>query len=90
MGNAALAELTIAGHEWQNAYWAKNTVYMQSLWNDFRNGYEIDFLAQKLASYNPEALADLKKVFVEKHLKLGPIIVRKSSNFRKVSFIRFY
>lgn len=66
MGNAALAELTIAGHEWQNAYWAKeHGLYAKVYETIAEMDKEIDFLAQKLASYNPEALADMKAVLWE-------------------------
>lgn len=66
MGNAALGELTIAGHEWQNAYWAKeHGLYAKVYETIAEMDKEIDFLAQKLASYNPEALADMKDVLWE-------------------------
>ena len=66
MGVAALAELTIAGHEWQNAYWAKeHGLYAKVYQTITEMDKEIEILAQKLASYNPEALADMKKVLWE-------------------------
>ena len=66
MGTAALAELTIAGHEWQNAYWAKeHGLYAKVYQTITEMDKEIEILAQKLASYNPEALADMKKVLWE-------------------------
>jgi methylglutaconyl-CoA hydratase len=66
MGTAALAELTIAGHEWQNAYWAKeHGLYAKVYETIAEMDKEIDVLAQKLASYNPEALADMKKILWE-------------------------
>lgn len=66
MGNAALAKLTIAGHEWQNAYWAKeHGLYAKVYETVAEMDKEIDFLAQKLASYNPEALAEMKTILWE-------------------------
>ena len=66
MGVAALAELTIAGHEWQNAYWAKEKgLYAKVYANTAEMDQEIAFLATKLASYNPEALAEMKTVLWE-------------------------
>lgn len=66
MGTAALAELTIAGHEWQNAYWAKERGLYAKVYETIADmDKEVDFLAQKLASYNPEALADMKRVLWE-------------------------
>lgn len=66
MGTAALAELTISGHEWQNAYWAKeHGLYAKVYETIAEMDKEIDFLAQKLAGYNPEALAEMKTVLWE-------------------------
>jgi methylglutaconyl-CoA hydratase len=66
MGVAALAELTIAGHEWQNAYWAKeHGLYAKVYENSAEMDQEIAFLATKLASYNPEALAEMKTILWE-------------------------
>jgi len=66
MGNAALAELTIAGHEWQNAYWAKEKGLYAKVFETISDmDKEIDFLAQKLASYNPEALIEMKTILWE-------------------------
>lgn len=66
MGTAALAELTIAGHEWQNAYWAKERGLYAKVYETIADmDKEVYFLAQKLASYNPEALADMKRVLWE-------------------------
>lgn len=66
IGNAALAELTIAGHEWQNAYWAKEKGLYAKVYETISEmDKEIDFLAQKLASYNREALAEMKTVLWE-------------------------
>lgn len=63
MGTSALAELSIAGHEWQNAYWAKEKGLYAKIYETITEmDKEIDILAQKLASYNPEALAEMKIV----------------------------
>ncbi len=66
MGTAALAELTIAGYEWQNAYWAKeHGLYAKVYETIAEMDKEIEFLAHKLASYNPEALAEMKAILWE-------------------------
>lgn len=66
MGIAALAELTIAGHEWQNAYWAKEKGLYAKVYETVADlDKEVDFLAQKLAHYNPDALSDMKRVLWE-------------------------
>ena len=63
IGVAGLSELTIAATEWKSAYWAKEKgLYMQVLENqdDLKN--EVETLATKLASYNSDALSEMKKV----------------------------
>lgn len=63
MGVAALAELTIAGDEWKNAYWAQERGLYAKVFEDTKElDKEVDILTQKLASYNPEALNAMKKV----------------------------
>ena len=62
MGVAALAELTLAAHEWKNAYWAKEKgLYARVFENLHELDSEIELFAQKLASYNPEALYEMKQ-----------------------------
>lgn len=66
MGKAALSEMTLAAHEWKNAYWAeKKGLYSKVFENTADLDKELDIFTQKLASYNPEALADMKRVLWE-------------------------
>jgi methylglutaconyl-CoA hydratase len=66
IGKAALAEMTLAAHEWQNAYWAKEKgLYAKVFDNAKELDNELDIFCSKLASYNPEALSEMKKVLWE-------------------------
>lgn len=66
MGVAALAEMTLAAHEWKNAYWAQEKgLYAKVFENVTDLDKELDIFTQKLAGYNPEALSDMKKVLWE-------------------------
>lgn len=66
MGVAALAEMTLAAHEWKNAYWAQEKGLYAKVFTDVKElDRELDIFTQKLAGYNPEALADMKKVLWE-------------------------
>jgi methylglutaconyl-CoA hydratase len=66
VGKAALAELTIAAHEWKNAYWAQEKgLYAKVLENVSDLDKELDILTSKLAGYNPDALSAMKKVLWE-------------------------
>ena len=66
IGKAALAEMTLAAHEWKNAYWAQEKgLYAKVLENVSELDKELELFTSKLASYNPEALAEMKKVLWE-------------------------
>ncbi|MCG9971484.1 enoyl-CoA hydratase/isomerase family protein [Christiangramia crocea] len=62
MGIDALAELSLAAHEWKNAYWAKEKGLYARVFENIKDlDKEIDIFTSKLASYNPDALAEMKK-----------------------------
>ncbi len=62
MGIAALAELSLAAHEWKNAYWAKEKGLYARVFDTIRElDKEIEIFTGKLASYNPEALYEMKQ-----------------------------
>lgn len=66
MGKAALSEMTLAAHEWKNAYWAQEKGLYAKVFEDIKElDKELDIFTQKLSGYNPEALADMKKVLWE-------------------------
>lgn len=66
MGVAALAELTLAPHEWKNAYWAKEKGLYARVFETMKDlDKEVHFFAEKLASYNPDALLEMKKILWE-------------------------
>lgn len=66
MGKATLAELTLAAHEWKNAYWAQEKGLYAKVFETVKElDKELDIFTQKLSSYNPEALSAMKKVLWE-------------------------
>lgn len=66
MGKAALTEMTLAAHEWKNAYWAQEKGLYAKVFNSVPElDKELDIFTSKLAGYNPEALNAMKKVFWE-------------------------
>jgi len=66
MGKAALAELAFAPTEWKNAYWAQEKGLFSKVYDTTKiMDKEIFFFAEKLASYNPQALQIMKKVLWE-------------------------
>lgn len=90
MGTAALAELTIAGHEWQNAYWAKERGLYAKVYETIADmDKEVYFLAQKLASYNPEALADMKRVLWEDFTNWDSLLYERAAISGKLVLSEF-
>lgn len=66
IGKAALAEMSLAPTEWKNAYWAKEKGLFAKVFGSLAAlDKELDFFAQKLSSYNPDALYEWKKVLWE-------------------------
>jgi methylglutaconyl-CoA hydratase len=66
MGKAALAELTLAADEWKDAQWAQNKqLYAKVLPSISELDEALGLFAGKLASYNPEALAAMKRILWE-------------------------
>lgn len=63
MGTAALSELSLNATEWKNAYWAKEKGLYAEVFDTTKElDKEVNFLANKLASYNPKALLEMKKI----------------------------
>ena len=66
VGKAGLAELSLAPGEWKSAYWAKEKgLYSRVFENVSELDRELEFHAEKLASFSPDALKDLKGIFWE-------------------------
>lgn len=66
IGKTAMAEMTLAAHEWKTAHWAQEKGLYA---NTFETVEELDdaiaYFSAKLSSYNPEALLEMKKVLWE-------------------------
>ena len=62
-GLAALSELTLDATNWKTAYWAKEKGLYAKVFETVKElDEEVEILASKLASYNPSALGEMKKV----------------------------
>lgn len=98
MGKAALAEMTLAAHEWKNAYWAQEKgLYAKVFENIKELDNELEIFSSKLASYNPEALNEMKKVLWEGTENWGTLLAERAkisgrlvlSDFTKQALERF-
>jgi methylglutaconyl-CoA hydratase len=64
MGLAALSELTLDATSWKNAHWAKEKGLYANVFETLKElDDEVQLLASKLVSYNPNSLKEIKKVF---------------------------
>ncbi|CAL2103833.1 Enoyl-CoA hydratase [Tenacibaculum sp. 190130A14a] len=62
VGVSGLAELTLDATSWKNAYWAKDKgLYARVFENIDELDKEVEIFTEKLGSYNPEALDEMKK-----------------------------
>ncbi len=63
IGVAALSELSLNATKWHNAYWAKEKGLYANVFDSIKQLDEyVDDLSQKIASYNPEAVQEMKQV----------------------------
>jgi methylglutaconyl-CoA hydratase len=66
IGKTAMSEMTLAAHEWKSATWANEKgLYARVLKDQEEMDSELDKFTSKLASYNPEALIEMKRVIWE-------------------------
>jgi methylglutaconyl-CoA hydratase len=66
IGKIAMSEMTLTAHEWKAASWAfQKGLYAKILETQEKLDIEVNSFAKKLATYNPEALTEIKKVFWE-------------------------
>ena len=66
IGKTAMSEMTLAAHEWRTASWAtQKGLYAKILETTEELDLEIDVFSKKIATYNPEALLEMKKIFWE-------------------------
>ena len=80
MGIAVLSELTLDATSWKNAYWAKEKgLYAQVFETTKELDIELELLALQLASYNPEALATMKKILWENTQHWDDLLIQRAS-----------
>lgn len=90
MGTAALSEMTLAAHEWKNAYWAQQKgLYAKVFETTAELDKELDIFASKLATYNPEALASMKKVLWENTDNWDKLLIQRAAISGKLVLSEF-
>jgi len=98
IGLAAFSELTIDATHWQTAYWANKKGLYNKVFDNTREMDEtIQQLASKLASYNVQALTEMKKVFWQNTANWNELLAQRAkisgklvlSNFTKKALQKF-
>ena len=98
IGVAATAELTLEATSWKNAYWAKEKgLYAKVVETVKELDKEVDLLASQLASYNPQALTEMKKVLWKDTAHWDELLKERAqisgelvwSEFTKVALAKF-
>ena len=98
IGVAGFAELTLAATEWKNAYWAKEKGLFATVFETQKElREETQNLAEKLASYNPNALAELKKTLWKGTGNWNDLLIERAevsgklvlSEFTKKALLKF-
>lgn len=66
IGKIAMSEMTLAAHEWKTASWANQKgLYAKVLETHEELDLEVNIFSKRLANYNPDALAEMKKIIWE-------------------------
>lgn len=98
VGVAGLSELTLDATNWKNAYWAKDKGLYSKVFETIKElDVEVELLALNLASYNPEALSEMKKVLWEDTQNWDELLAGKAavsgelvlSDFTKKALAKF-
>lgn len=90
MGTTALSELTLAATEWKTAYWAKEKGLFAKVFESIDElDKEVNFLASKLASYNPEALVQMKKTLWENTEHWDQLLIERAEISGKLVLSEF-
>jgi len=98
IGLAALSELTLDATNWKTAYWAKEKGLYAKVFETVKElDEEVEILASKLASYNPSALVEMKKVLWENTQNWNELLAERAlvsgklvlSDFTKKALSKF-
>lgn len=62
IGKTAMTQMTLAAHEWKSADWAFQKGLYSNISDSENLDKDVENFAQRLSSYNPEALYEMKKI----------------------------
>jgi len=80
IGTAAISELSLSPSEWKNAYWAKEKGLFSRVFDSMKElDKDLEFFAEKLSSYNPEALEEWKRVLWKNTSHWDALLVERAA-----------
>ncbi len=90
IGTAAISELSLAPSEWKNAYWAQEKGLFSRVFDSTKElDKDLEFFAEKLASYNPVALEDWKKILWKNTSHWETLLVERAAITGKLVLSEF-
>lgn len=97
IGKTAMTQMTLAPHEWKSAEWAFQKGLYSVLTTSDALDQEVESFAEKLSSYNPEALFEMKKIIWEGTEQWESILFERAaitgklvlSDFSKKALLQF-
>ena len=98
IGISGMSALTLDATNWKNAYWAKEKGLYAKVYETISElDKEVEHLSEKLASYNPIALTEMKKVFWRGTEKWTDLLAERAaisgqlvlSEFTKKALLKF-
>ncbi|TMM59116.1 enoyl-CoA hydratase/isomerase family protein [Maribacter algarum] len=90
IGTAAISELSLSPSEWKNAYWAQEKGLFSRVFDSLKElDKDLEFFTEKLSSYNPEALAEWKKVLWKDTSHWDTLLVERAAITGKLVLSEF-
>lgn len=90
IGVSGLAELTLDATSWKNAYWAKDKGLYAKVFDSLSElDKEVELLAEKLASYNPDALFEMKKALWKGTEHWSDLLIERAETSGKLVLSEF-
>ena len=90
IGTAAISELSLSPSEWKNAYWAQEKGLFSKVFDSMKElDNDLEFFTEKLASYNPEALEDWKKILWKNTSHWDTLLVERAAITGKLVLSEF-
>lgn len=90
IGTAALSDMSLAPTEWKSAYWAQEKGLFSKVFDDIKElDKELDFFANQLSGYNPDALAEWKAVLWEGTSHWDTLLIERAAVTGKLVLSEF-